>query len=69
MTTFVTEYKSFMIYFSTDGDVAVRVWSGNYSIDAVKTNAGKEFRLINLPFYLLEALPLILQQVLQKTSL
>lgn len=33
-------------------DVAVRVWSGPYSRDVVTTPAGKEFTLINLPFYL-----------------
>lgn len=32
-------------------DVAVRVWSGRYSIDHVKTPKGKAFRLVNLPFY------------------
>ena len=32
------------------GDLAVRIWSGPYSIDDVKTVAGKSFRLINLPF-------------------
>lgn len=33
-------------------EVAVRVWSGPYSRDVVTTPAGKEFTLINLPFYL-----------------
>lgn len=33
-------------------DVAVRVWSGPYSRNVVTTPAGKEFTLINLPFYL-----------------
>ncbi len=41
-------------------DIAVRVWSGNFSIDEVKTLAGKSFRLINLPFYMIAALPDIL---------
>ena len=38
-------------------DIAIRVWAGTYSIDDVKTNAGKVFRLINLPFYMIAALP------------
>jgi predicted AAA+ superfamily ATPase len=32
--------------------VAVRVWQGKQSIEKVKTLAGKEFSLINMPFYL-----------------
>ncbi|MCQ2229218.1 MAG: AAA family ATPase [Bacteroidales bacterium] len=32
-------------------DVAIRVWSQPLSIDDVKANNGKTFRLINLPFY------------------
>ncbi|MCL2148975.1 MAG: ATP-binding protein [Methanomassiliicoccaceae archaeon] len=32
-------------------DVAVRVWSGPLSTDVARTPGGKEFRLINLPFY------------------
>ena len=34
-----------------------------YAIDKVKTINGKEFRLINLPFYLISALPHILENV------
>ncbi len=44
----------------TNHDIAIRIWSGNYSIDQVKTITGKEFRLINLPFYLISAIPHIL---------
>lgn len=44
----------------TNHDIAIRVWSGTHSIDKVKTINGKEFRLINLPFYLISALPHIL---------
>jgi len=43
-------------------NVAVRVWSGNFSIDDVKTIAGKSFRLVNLPFYMIAALPEILKR-------
>jgi hypothetical protein len=45
-------------------DVAVRVWSGRFSIDDVKTNAGKCFRLINLPFYLISKLPEMLKETI-----
>ena len=45
------------------GDLAVRIWSGPYSIDDVKTVAGKSFRLINLPFYYLGSLPKILSSI------
>ena len=34
-------------------DIAIRIWSGNYSIDIVKTPSGKPFRLVNIPFYLI----------------
>ena len=32
-------------------DIAVRVWSGRYSVDRAVTPSGKTFRLVNLPFY------------------
>ncbi len=44
----------------TRHNIAIRIWSGKYSAEKVKTIAGKEFRLINLPFYLISALPNIL---------
>lgn len=47
----------------TNHDIAIRIWSGRYSVDKVKTINGKEFRLINLPFYLISALPHILTGV------
>lgn len=47
----------------TNHDVAIRVWSGMFSIDTVKTITNKEFRLINLPFYLIAALPHLLKQM------
>lgn len=34
-------------------DLAIRVWSQPFSIDKVETPQGKEFQLINLPFYYL----------------
>lgn len=47
----------------TDHDIAVRIWSGKFGVDTVKTNQGKEFKLINLPFYLIAALPEVLTRV------
>jgi predicted AAA+ superfamily ATPase len=44
---------------------AVRVWSGKFSIDKVKTQAGKEFSLINLPFYYVGVLDKALNMALQ----
>ena len=46
----------------TSHNIAVRVWSGKYSIDEVKTQKNKTFRLINVPFYLISALPGILKK-------
>ena len=34
-----------------DHQTAIRMWSGNYSIDKVKTPKGKTFTLYNIPFY------------------
>ena len=45
---------------NSDIDIAIRVWSKPYSIDKVKTPKGKNFTLINLPFYLIENLHQIL---------
>ena len=45
----------------TGHDMAVRIWTGKYSIDEVKTPSHKIFRLINLPFYMISALPDILK--------
>lgn len=42
--------------------VAVRIWSGQYSVDKVKTLTGKEFKLINLPFYMISQLPKMVQK-------
>ena len=46
----------------TSHDIAVRIWTGKYGIDEVKTQKNKTFRLINLPFYLISALPDILKK-------
>jgi predicted AAA+ superfamily ATPase len=42
--------------------IAIRIWSGTFSIDEVHTTDGKPFRLINLPFYLVGAIEQVLQQ-------
>lgn len=43
-------------------DVAVRVWSGPFSVDDVRTlGSGKLFRLYNLPFYLIGQMENILK--------
>lgn len=47
----------------TNHDVAVRIWSGHFSVDKVKTLTKKEFRLINLPFYMISELPGILRKI------
>ncbi len=46
----------------TNHDIAIRIWSGRFSVDKVKTLMGKEFRLINLPFYMISALHNILMR-------
>ncbi|WP_455586815.1 ATP-binding protein [Bacteroides sp.] len=48
--------------------VAVRVWSQPYSLDKVKTVNGKEFWLLNLPFYLVGKLNKIVPVVSAKQS-
>ncbi|MDR0830105.1 MAG: AAA family ATPase [Prevotellaceae bacterium] len=47
-------------------DWAVRVWSQPFSIDKVKTQAGKEFNLINLPFYYVGVLEKVLEKVINE---
>lgn len=46
-------------------DLAVRIWAEPFSMDTVKTQQGKEFRLINLPFYEVGVLPDVLALYLQ----
>jgi uncharacterized protein len=35
----------------TPHDIAVRIWQGEYLVQKARTIAGKEFTLLNLPFY------------------
>jgi len=46
--------------------LAVRVWSEPYSVDMIKTINGKEFKLLNIPFYLCGFLPKILESFLSE---
>ncbi len=46
-------------------DVAVRVWSQPLSVDVVRTQTGKEFRLINVPFYYVCVLERVLEKILK----
>ena len=47
---------------------AVRVWSGNYSVDEVKTSKGKSFHLINIPFYYVGSLEIILSKHIKSSA-
>ena len=33
-------------------DIAVRIYSGSYSLEAHETPGGKHYRLLSLPFYI-----------------
>jgi hypothetical protein len=44
-------------------DVGIRFWTSKFSIDEVKTTGGKKFKLINLPLYMIAALPSILEKI------
>lgn len=46
----------------TDHDLAIRIWAGAYSVDKVTALGGKTFRLINLPFYMIAALPQLIEK-------
>ena len=44
-------------------DIAVRIWSGPYSVDDVRVvGSGRTFRLVNLPFYLIGELENIIRK-------
>jgi predicted AAA+ superfamily ATPase len=46
----------------TNHDLAVRLWSGSFGIDEVATRNNKHFRLINIPLYMIAALPGLLKK-------
>jgi len=45
----------------TPHSIAVRVWSQSYQVSEIRTPAGKSFKLISIPFYMVSLLNLILQ--------
>lgn len=51
---------------SSEVNIAIRIWSKPYSIDKVMTIHGKEFTLINLPFYLIGNLRNVLDAVVEE---
>lgn len=51
---------------NSPADIAVRVWSNPFSVDNLTTTNGKQFRLINLPFYLIWRIDSILQSLIEK---
>lgn len=48
---------------TTEGDIAVRVWSRPLSIDKVVSPHGKAFRLVNIPFYMIGKIDTILHHL------
>lgn len=61
--------KSLHIYMDTaPHNVAVRIWSNPFSIDEVITQKGKQFHLINIPFYYIGMLEKILDSILSANS-
>ena len=56
--------KSLHIFMeNTNHRTAVRVWSGSFSVNKVTTTSGKEFDLINLPFYYVGILDKLLDKL------
>lgn len=49
-----------------DCTLAIRIWSQPFSIDSIKTPTGRDVKLINLPFYLIGFLPVILDKHLKE---
>ncbi len=45
-------------------DIAVRIYSGKFSIETARTVKGKKFQLINLPFYYIGQMDKILLNIL-----
>lgn len=46
----------------SDGDIAIRIWGGKFTIDPVKTIKGKPFRLINLPYYYIGSIERVIRE-------
>lgn len=49
---------------SSLGSVAIRTWAGKLSIDKVTTRNGKEFKLINVPYYYICVLDKLLDSII-----
>ena len=47
-------------------NIAIRVYQGEYLVQRAKTIAGKEFTLINLPFYLVHRIERELDKVMSQ---
>lgn len=63
-----SKLKSLHLYMDdAPHDVAVRVWSQPLSVDIVRTQTGKEFRLINVPFYYVCVLEKVLKKILNES--
>lgn len=59
--------RSLQVFMDSSGvNIAIRIWSKPYSVDKVKTIHGKEFTLINLPFYLIGNLRSVLDAVVDE---
>ena len=59
--------RSLQVFMDSSGvNIAIRIWSKPYSVDKVKTIHGKEFTLINFPFYLIGNLRSILDAVVEE---
>lgn len=53
---------------NSDVDIAIRIWSNPYSVDKVHTPNGKEFSLVNLPFYLIGNIYAVLRNIITSYS-
>lgn len=46
----------------SDGDMAIQILGGKFTIDPVKTIKGKSFRLINLPYYYINSIERVIRE-------
>jgi predicted AAA+ superfamily ATPase len=57
----IGKLKSLHLYMEqAPHQLAVRIWSNPFSVEQVKTPAGKEFKLLNIPFYLISQIETII---------
>ena len=45
-----------------DHDLAVRIYSGTHTLEKMITPSGKKFRLLSLPFYLVDQMSRLLKE-------